>query len=393
MADEKSFFIRVLSVHLNARKTIPPENVDWSVVSKLSYIHQVEGIVFFQCKEFIPAKEFKRLEQRYFVTLYYYKNREGLLANIDKEFSNNSIQYIEIKGFKVARYYPIPELRTMGDTDLVVHEADRDRASRILSDMGLVNQYEYTGKERGFSTNNINIELHHCLIYEEVVTTAVQESFFNNCWEYFDQNNLNHSFHFLFVMAHVRKHMLNEGVGIRQFMDLAVLIKNDCTLDWTWITEKLKELQMLQFAYACFGIIEYWFGIKAPIEYTTIDNEFKENATERIMRNGVFGFDDKNNRNNNVANQMRVYSGPRGMLRTKIFIERAFPSYKFLKSSEQYRFLLGKPWLLPVAWCYRFYLMLNGKTTSGRIIVGRIMQSKETLEVRYNELKQWGLID
>ena len=94
MADENSFFIQVLSDHLNERKTIPPETIDWSIVLKLSNIHQVEGIVYYQCKDFISAKELDRFEQRYFATLYYYKNRERLLTNIDKEFSNNSIQYI-----------------------------------------------------------------------------------------------------------------------------------------------------------------------------------------------------------------------------------------------------------------------------------------------------------
>ena len=90
---------------------------------------------------------------------------------------------------------------------------------------------------------------------------------------------------------------------------------------------------------------------------------------------------------------MRVYNGYRWLFRIKMFIERAFPSYDFLKTSEQYPFLTGRPWLLPIAWCYRFYLMLNGKTTSGKIIAKRIMQSNEVIEARDNELRQWGLID
>ena len=45
MADENSFFIQVLSDHLNERKTIPPETIDWSIVLKLGIIHQVEGMV------------------------------------------------------------------------------------------------------------------------------------------------------------------------------------------------------------------------------------------------------------------------------------------------------------------------------------------------------------
>ena len=180
MADEKSFFIQVLSDHLNKRKTALKENIDWSRVVRLSLIHQVDGILFYQCKEFIPKNEYARLEQRYYSTIYYYKNREKLLAKIDKEFSANTIPYIEIKGLKIAKYYPVPGLRTMGDTDLVVHEEDRERASDVLSKIGFVHQYEFTGKERGFSSNHINVELHHHLIYDEVVSLVEHERFFNN---------------------------------------------------------------------------------------------------------------------------------------------------------------------------------------------------------------------
>lgn len=393
MADENSFFIQVLSDHLNERKTIPPETIDWSIVLKLGIIHQVEGIVYYQCKNFISAKELDRLEQRYFATLYYYKNRERLLTNIDKEFSNNGIQYIEIKGLKAARYYPIPGLRTMGDNDLVVHESDRERASKILSDMGFINQYEYTGKERGYSLRNIHIELHHHLIYDEVVTIEEQNHFFNNCWKYVDHGDLNHSFHFLFLLAHVRKHMLNEGVGIRQFMDIAVMAKNDPSLNWSWIEDKLKDLKIDHFAQTCFAMIEYWFAIKIPLSFPIIEEGFAEQATKRILNNGVYGFEDINNRRNGVINQLQQYDGPRWMFRTKLVFEKLFPSYETLRIGRLYRFLDGRPWLLPVAWVCRIYNMAVGKATDGIVILDRIMTSDELIASREKELRQWGLIE
>ena len=76
-----------------------------------------------------------------------------------------------------------------------------------------------------------------------------------------------------------------------------------------------------------------------------------------------------------------------------MIIEKVFPSYEFLKVSEFYRFLDGKPLLLPVAWCYRFYLMIIGKTTSADAIIERIMQSNEVINERDSELRHWGLID
>ena len=393
MVDETGFFLQVLSDHLNRRITDYLEGVDWSKVTRLSLIHQVDGILFYQCKDFIPKNEYARLEQKYYATIYYYKNREKLLTKIGKEFSANGIPYIEIKGLKVARYYPVPSLRTMGDTDLVVHIEDKERASEILSGLGIIYRYEFTGKESNFTKHGINIELHHCLIYDEVISTVEQKRFFNDCWQYMGHDELNHNFHFLYLLIHIRKHMMNEGVGIRQFMDLAVLIMNDTMLDWNWITDKLIELKMYRFACVCFSMIEYWFGVETPVEYIKNNEEFSMHATERVLKNGAFGFDDRNNRKNYMANRIRTYDGPKPLFRIKILIERAFPSYKFLRVSEFYRFLDGRPWLLPAAWCYRFYLMAKGKTTSVGSIVEGIMQSNEALEARDDELRQWGLID
>ena len=45
MADENSFFIQVLSDHLNERKTIPPAIIDWSIIFQ-SMLMEVSSWVF-----------------------------------------------------------------------------------------------------------------------------------------------------------------------------------------------------------------------------------------------------------------------------------------------------------------------------------------------------------
>lgn len=386
-------FIGILSDFLMCRKTTVHDNIDWPVIIKLSKIHQVESIVYFQCRRLIPPEIHTINEQAYAAAIYYYKNRENILQGIREIFEQNGIQSFEVKGTEVAKYYPIPALKTMGDLDIVIHEEQMTLAGSLLIEKGFINTFDFIKKESGYSYNKINVELHYRLIYDEVVSDKGQQEFFNNCWKYVNNGELDHSFHFLFLIAHLRKHMLNEGAGFRQFMDIAAMIKNDAALDWNWITEKLEYLKLSRFAETCLGLIDYWFGIKAPIRYMCAEQAFLDRASMKIASNGVFGFNNKDNFNNDVYNHIINFKGPRWVGRMLIAVKRAFPGYEFLRVGEPYRFLNGRPWLLPFAWCRRFYLMARGKTADVSDIMGRIMSSDEAVDHRLEELREWGLAE
>ena len=370
LVDDKNcaIFLSVLSDFLAGGSTNAVNGAEWTQIARLSRIHQVEGIVYHQCKGFMPTNIRSSFEQVFYSTLFYYKNREKMTTEIAKNFIYRDIPFFEVKGMEVAKYYPMPSLRTMGDSDIVVHAHDTERAISILSSMGFAYDHEYMGKEKVYTRNGLNIELHHSLIYDEVINVSEQEQFFSRCWEYVN-------------------------VGFRQFMDLAAVAKNDSKLNWKWIEEKLYETKMCRFAQTCFGLIEEWFDIRIPLEYPQLDQDFIKVATKKIMNNGVFGFDDNCNQSNAIANQMRRFNGPRWLFRVLTLCERMFPGYSFLHESEDYKFLDGRPWLLPAAWSRRFYLMLRGRTTSSGEVVGQIMTPRRIVDLREEELKRWGLIE
>ena len=112
-----------------------------------------------------------------------------------------------------------------------------------------------------------------------------------------------------------------------------------------------------------------------------------------IFDNGVFGFDNDNNQHNSVVNRLRRFKGPRWLGRLVLFIERVFPGYEFLCTGENYTFLKGRPFLLPAAWIYRIYLMATGKTTSGNKALSQIMIPAKEIELREDDMRQWGLVD
>lgn len=392
MTAEQEFFLQILADHLNGKSTAPRQSMDWNAVKEFAHAHQVEGIIYYQCKDFMPAEVCAFCKRFFKVSLFYYLNRKKLIRNIHEAFSVHDIPFFVAKGVEAAQYYPVPGLRTMGDTDLIVHVQDRERATKVLADLGFAYDHEYTGKELVYTYNRMEFELHYDLIYDETVTIPEHQAFFNNCWDYVREGTLDHNFHFLYLISHLRKHLMNKGVGFRQFMDIAVAVRNDDTLNWPWIEEKLDELHMKRFASVCFALIDRWFGVLSPIQTAMLEDAFIERATIRIFTDGVFGFENKDNEIAYISNELRGFRGPRWLARLSMIRRHAFPGYHHFQGNDKYAFFDGKPWLLPAAWCYRFYLLLRGQTATGKEAINRIMTPNQLLDAREEELRKWGLL-
>lgn len=391
MTKEQIFFFQILSDHISQRSTLPFPDIDWDILFNMANIHQVEGIVYCQCKTFMPERTDFQMAFR--AAAFYYSNRLYSLSKIESVFSQHNIPVFTVKGVNVAQYYPIPSLRTMGDADLIVHKQDMEKAQKVLLDIGFTYDCEFSGKEKVLFYQDMLYELHHSLVYDEIVTNPQQQLFFNNCWEYVNDGQLDHSFHFLFLIAHLRKHLMNEGVGFRMFLDIAVVGKTDKQLNWSWIEEELKQLELYRFAQTCATLIRTWLGIDLPIETLELEGSFIDRTTKMVFDNGVFGFNNKENINNSTINALRSLNGPRWLGRIIIILRRMFPSYKFLCSGDKYSFLVGRPYLLPAAWIYRFGLMVQGKSTKGSSIMKRIMVPDKKIASREEDLRRWGLLD
>ena len=393
MDSEQRFFIQILRDHLAGTKTNLNSDIDWNVVLSYARIHEVEGIVFFQCKKFLPVDVISSLDRKFSALLFYYKNRERALGDIRKAFNVADIYSFTVKGLDIASSYPVPSLRTMGDVDIVVHREDKARAGEILESLGYSCKEKAPDYDWGYHKNKLYVELHHQLFYIEPGRNRKQADFFNCCWDYVDNGKLDWSFHFLFILAHLRKHMVNSGAGFRMFMDVATIIKNDPCINWNWVDEKLEQLEMGKFARLCFALCERWFGVEAPIRYDSISESFFEEATEKIFANGVFGFNDIRNKNNVSVNAVLGNKRVRWLSRIQMVLQFMFPKYMHMCYIQEYSFIDGKPWLLPIAWIYRFIRLLLGKTGSVENFAKRVGIPDAEVDEREDEMRRWGLLE
>ena len=389
MTREQLFFIQVLSDHLNGRKTEKCGDIDWNTILIFAQKHQVSGIFYAQVKELMPIKIADIFQKEMLASFYCQLNFDNELEKIGHALKEREIPFFIVKGPVVAQLYPIPKLRVMGDIDIVIKTKDRETCHDLFIQRGYSCFSKRDDREWQYHKNNMEFEVHDHLVYEEAVNEIGQDSFFNDCWKYVKDGQLDWNFHLLFLIFHLRKHLMNSGVGFRQFMDIAIVTQK-AEIDWRWMEDNLKKTKMLDFAKKCYGFIDRWFGIQTLIA-DDVDSEFFEQATKKIFADGVFGFGNQENEDSLVINQVRHNRFPKlGMIR--LAIRHIFPSRIELKNTKPYTYLNKYPVLLPIAWIHR---MIRGskKQKTERIIeaIKGSFTSNEQIKKRMDMLNKWGL--
>ena len=391
MIQEKEFFLRVLSDHLAGRKTVSAAGLDWEKIVAYANTQQLGGIVEMQCRGFMSNDALVCLKKKRNAAIYCYKKYQAALDEIGEAFHTMGISFFVVKGLDVAQYYPLPALRTMGDCDIVVpHHQMRDAVAEMKR-MGFAGESEDTAQQWGASRHGMTFELHDALVQHGEFTNRRQRTFFNCFEQYVDGGRLDRSFHFLFLLMHLRKHFLNYGAGFRQFMDLAVMIQKEPALDWRWIEENLSALKLRNFAHNCYALLERWFGISAPVEYAALEKDFYEEITEQVFSGGVFGMDDENNLNNAAKTALARTSGPLWLRRIRRMMRDIFPSYQMMRGYSGCEYLYDRPYLLPVAWVQRIFMLLGKHRSNPARTERSALISDDEVEPRRKLLDRMGL--
>lgn len=381
--------LQILDDHMHSRET-SSFDTNWDDILSLSRMHEVVAIVYSQCKSFIPQPYLREFEKAYSTVLFYYANRKQTMSRIENALAD--IQHFTIKGASVAAFYPFPAFRTMGDTDIVVHIEDREEADRRLRSLGLDCVSSFDDREWQYYYNNMEFELHDHLVYSEAVNVDAQERYFNDFWKHVKGNELDWNFHFLFLILHLRKHFMNSGIGFRQFMDIAVLTSHGPDFNWKWIKEELEKLGLWSFTERVFALNEYWFDITSPVAVSSFPESFLSSATALILKNGVFGFDNDDNKGVASVNNARGDGYSRvSMIRRAI--GGFFPSYSTVVKVPHYAYIKEKPWLLPFVWIHRYIRSIVNKRVGQNMksVATNSFPEREKIEQREAIYKQWGL--
>ena len=318
-----------------------------------------------------------------------YSKRLALLNQINTEFQKENIPYLIFKGTEAARFYPVPAQRTMSDSDLLVHEEDKQRAYEALVRLGFemdtTKPIEWFGFKEG-----MKVELHHRLVYEyNSVELEHLRAWGDKVWENVTKQKdkvcckLDLTYHLVYTLVHLRKHLLIEGIGFRQFMDVAVLAMQP-EINWQQADLWFKELKLEKFSQVCFAFCKRWFDIKIPVARLELAEEFYNDTTEKVINGSVFGLKNNENLEYVVLNEAH-FNNSTG---TYSIFKRIFLPYNIMRGIPYCKFLNGRLYLLPVAWCWRCLYVL---CTRSIVPYLKAAYGSSTRKDREDWLSKWGL--
>lgn len=278
--------------------------------------------------------------------------QETVAEELYNLFEANGIDYLPLKGCILRPMYPAPELRSMGDIDILIKAQQYKHIRPLLMAHGFHEGYE-SDHEYGWDKNDVHIELHKRLIPSY---NKDYYAYYGEGWQLAMPTISSHRYElsventYIYIVTHYAKHYRDVGAGIRQALDLYVYRKACPHMDENYIQEKLKLLQLERFHANTIHMLDVWFSGAADTEATKL-------ITERLFASGPFGTHE-----NHLQSVMLKQINHFGSLRkAKIagWVRRVFLPYDSM--CRLFPVLKKWPVLLPALWIARWFTVFLHK--------------------------------
>lgn len=356
MEREYTYLLHLLGAYLREEEPQVWENVDWAKLVQLGQIHCVAGILGYMTMSWpiCPDEQMKASLRRVCLnTIALFSRRAALADVLSQTLSRNEIDHIIMKGFVLREYYPVPELRTFGDIDLVIRPEDRKKSDELLRSLGYHPETDWE-PVFGYTKDVEHYEFHTEIMEVNISEKADHRGYFRDLWRYAEaagdhRYQFKPEFHFLYLLTHIAKHVTGSGAGVRMYLDMAAFLRRfGGSLDWNWIRKELEKLRFTDFANIVLLMAQEAFGVESPIPLQAVEEETMRAFLEFTMAGGVFGRVGQDSGTESLKKQSR---GREKISRIGTVARRLFPAAKTIES--RYTYLQEKPWLLPAAWIHR----------------------------------------
>jgi len=395
---DEAFF----SDNLNEQDNFLP----WDEILKISRIQCLSGAVYcsiMKLKEDLRPNEeiMKQFESDFFNTTLKSANQEYEMRQIINALNKNAVCHVLMKGFIVKEYYPVKDMRSMGDIDFLIKGEDVLKAENIMLGLGYhktMDMEDVLTYEKG----NITIEVHNKINYRDITRKSFYADYFHDAWRYVKTaehigQDFNYTyefepwFHFVFLMYHMAKHFFERGSGIRPILDIAVFIKHfGNNLDWEKIWSEFEKLNLVLFAENILKLCKKWFDIDIPYHLQPMEKDLYENLLSFMLKVGTHGLCEENDA---ISGYRAEYKGKDKLsmllARIKYMIKVVFLDYKTMR--RQYSYLRKFPFLLPAAWVHRAFRLITVKRKSTVKKIKGVLTGIKKSEEQYDLYCKLGL--
>lgn len=275
--------------------------------------------------------------------------QEYEIQNLLDGMERDGVDCLPMKGWIMREYYPEPQMRSMGDFDVLIRKLDSGAMRKWMEQRGYKAVKIYQAFHDEYSKPPcMYVELHRSLMDKEGLPFAEIQEMDTLEASFWKPDRLTEGkkhiyrltdeWFYLHQVSHFYKHFTYAGTGIRQLADLYLFLgQKSRTLDWAYVDQQLERMQilafskrMMQIAQACFEGKDLDENARQVVQYLTgagIYGSSKQLENWQILREGGQSFEQS---------------------RRKYFLSRSFPSLEKMKN--RYHILDKFPWILPFFW-------------------------------------------
>lgn len=357
MNEESIYLLKILNCFIHNKK--PDKfNGNWNKLINLAKIHSVIGILGFMVMSYPDESNSQvadYMKKQCLQTVTLIAQRSENMKQLIGKMNSSNIDHLLFKGYVLKDLYSVPELRTFGDIDFLIHPDDRKKSDELMIQQGFDRKTDWEpvfSYQRGIEYYEIHTEI----MEVDVSDKADYKDYFSHIWEYARLKGghtweLMPEFHFIYLLTHIAKHICGSGAGIRMYMDIAVFILHyGNELDWSYVQGELEKISLINLANMVLTVVKLYFGVDSPINLNEIDDQVLDDFAEFTMSGGTFGFV---GRDSGLISLKKQNRNKENVSRITVFANRLFPSAASIES--RYAYLQGRHWLLPVAWVHRFF--------------------------------------
>lgn len=354
---EYEYLIHLLKCFCHQNVPEKRENIDWEKMINLSMIHSVQGIFSYMMISYKLSDDANLLESMRRLcmqTIMLYTGKDHAMKILIDQMNHAGIEHILFKGYVLKEDYPVPELRSYRDIDIVIRLEDREKSHQLMLDLGYRVKDDWEAVY-SYYKNNEFYEIHSDIMETNISDKADYRNYFKSMWDHTVNaggysRKFTPEYHFIYLLNHIAKHVYGSGAGIRMYLDLAIYVEHyKDQMDWEYIRSQLEELQLYDFYCTVMSSIKNWFDVEGDIELKKIPETVQDEFLVFTIEGGIFGY---HNQKKGVRVLKKADSDERKISRLKIVGKRMFPRKEDLE--KRYLYLQKYPWMLPYAWIHRF---------------------------------------
>jgi len=363
-----------------------PEGFDLRAAYPLVQKHYMFTLIYdgaVRCGIDRKSEVMGKLFQDYFRALRVSERQMAQVERIFRTFDENGIDYMPLKGCKMKALYPKPELRLMGDADILIRMDQYEQIKPMMRELGMTADHE-SDHELVWKNDSLYLELHKRVIpsYNKDFYAQMGDGWHLAKVRQGTRYSMTAEDEFFYLFTHFSKHYRDGGIGCRHVVDLWVFLRSHPELDEAQVKQELEKLQLLEFYENIRRLITVWFD-------DGVSDEKSDFITDVIFANGSWGTAE--NRVLGISVRTAKYRAI-GTTKSKTVyvLRRMFPTVDEVKG--QYPILCHKPWLLPVIWIVRLFTKLfidKGTVARQRKLVAAL--KPENIESRQQALNYVGL--